>query len=157
MFSIIKVNGYIYQNADETSIPNLPDDFAGWLSLAKETVRWMAGQKIFAALSNDPTKRSTALTKSIALIVKVISTIISQNNLTFDTTALTANELTIWNTLLALATNGYSDSPLTATSVTTIQNELTWYQDQLTALDALTTIDEVKDYLSGLNGNGLFS
>jgi len=156
LLKIVKYNNLIYQNADTETISNFPSDFASLQSIALETVRWLAGQKIFAKLSNDPTKRNTALTKSITLVVKVISTLIAQNNLTFDTTALTANELTIWNTLLALANNGYSDSPLTAQSVTTIQDTLTWYQDQVTTINGFTEADQILDYLANIDISGLF-
>lgn len=149
----LKINDIIYQNIEyDSNNPLFPTTLADWQDVARETARWLAGYKIFQVLgNNDPTKSNAAVTKSVVLLAKVISNLISANDLTFDTTTLTTNETSIWTNLLSLADNGYADSQLTLTALNSIDSSLKWYEDTITNIDNATTIDEVIDILASID------
>ena len=159
MISIIKLGNAIYENIEpyyidpETNqqVWNIPQDFTALQLAVIDTLGWIVGQRIFRAAQNDITKRHAAITKTHVLLAKVIDTLITTNNLSFDpVTQLTTNEQTIWNNLLLLAADGYCDSQLTSNLSQVIKDQLSWYATEVTNVQNMTTVDELVSYLETL-------
>ncbi len=151
MIKTIKVGDLVYQGIepyyiDENSnkqwnIPNTPDTLK---PVILDTLAWIVSQKIQNAIGGQ-NKVNTSASKSVVLLAKLI------NTLKPDTTKLTDNEKTIYNDMITLADNGYSDSNLLKQSFDAIKNALTNYTNHLKEIEGLTTIDDMIKFLENLS------
>ncbi len=150
MIKIIKIGDLVYQNIepyyiDENNqkhwnIPNTPDALK---SVIEDTLAWLTSQKIQNAIGGQ-SKVNTSASKSVVLLAKLI------NTLNPDTTKLTDNEQAIYQDMLTLADNGYSDSNLLKQSFDNIKTALTNYNNLMNELQSLTTVDDMIKFLEDL-------
>ena len=151
MIKIIKIGDLVYQNIEPYStdengnkhwnIPNTPDTLKFAI---EDTLAWLTSQKIQNAIGGQ-NKVNTSASKSVVLLAKLI------NTLNPDTTKLTDNEKAIYNDMLTLADNGYSDSNLLKQSFDAIKDALINYTNQLKEIEGLTTIDDMIKFLENLS------
>lgn len=151
MIKIIKIGDLIYQNIEpyyidengnkQWNIPNTTDTLK---SAIEDTLTWITSQKIQNTIGGQ-NKVNTSASKSVVLLAKLVNTIKP------DTTKLTDNEKAIYNDMLTLANNGYSDSNLLKQSFDAIKYALTNYTNKLKEIEGLTTIDDMIKFLENLS------
>ncbi len=139
MIRLIKIGNLIYQNIEPKhkdeqgneiwNIPNNPENLKNCLI---DTLGWIVSQNIVKTIG-DANKKDASTTKAIVLLAKLV------NTLNPDTSKLTENEKNAYEKFLALADAGYSDSTLLNEALATVQEQLQWYAQKLSELNAIDT------------------
>jgi len=140
----LKVDSDILVNTQikTTNNPELPgiyitDDLDTFKQYAVDTINWVIGQEVLNALNKEFTKLSTANSKAIALLAKLI------NTLNPDTTVLSETEKDIFDQLLRLADNGYSDSRLLKNTLEIVSKNIAKYIPLIAEVNKASTINDV--------------
>ncbi len=141
MIKVLKVGNYVYQNIDVivaaedgSAVRNslIPEDPKKLRACIADTLGWKVGNNILKTIG-DANKKDASTTKAIVLLTKLI------NTLNPDTSKLTENEKSAYEKLLALADAGYSDSTLLNEALAAVQEQLQWYAQKLSELNAIDT------------------
>ena len=133
---ILKENGFIRKNFEEGGW-NVPTDLEEFKTLAVDTINWQIGDNIKKTLGNTQTNLSASNAKAIALSVKVISSL----NPNLD--SLTELEKDSWSKLVLLEQNGYADSQMLNTSISSVSEFIAKGTDKATRVSSATTHEEV--------------
>ncbi len=139
MIKLIKIDDLIYQNIEPKFIDvngnevwNIPTDPEDLKNCLMDTIGWIVSQNIVKTIG-DANKKDASTTKAIVLLAKLVST------LNPDTSRLTENEKSAYEKLLTLANAGYSDSTLLNEALAAVQQQLSWYAQKLSELNAIDT------------------
>ncbi len=138
MIKVIKIENQVYENlmpyyeSEGQKVWNIPDEPATLKSCLIDTLGWVVSRNIVKAIG-DANKKDASTTKAITLLAKLI------NTLNPDTSKLTENEKSAYEKLLALADAGYSDSTLLNEALEAVQQQLSWYAQKLSELNAIDT------------------
>ncbi len=150
MIKLIKIGDLIYQGFQEKSIDengneiwNIPTDVEAFRKITINTINWWAGDKV-KKQTGDFTKMSTANSKAIVLIGKLLAT------LNPDDSKLTDLEKSAWDKLNTFATNGYADSELLNNSLTAVSDYVVKGGDLIDKALKATTLDELISVLNEL-------
>lgn len=151
MIKIIKLGDLIHQNIEEKIIDkngnevwSIPTDLTELKQIAVDTVNWVIGNKVKKAFNNNQTALSSANSKAITLLAKLIST------LNPDISTLTELEKLAYDKIVASANSGYADSQLLNSSLDVVAVNLQVGGKAIADIQNATTIDEVIAVLNSL-------
>ena len=151
MIKIIKLGELIHQGIEPKTTDDsgythwaIPDTVETLLPVVLDTINWWVGDRVKRVMG-DMTKLSAANSKAIALLVKLVA------GLNPDTSALSANEKSAYDALLALANSGYSDSELLVGSIGAVQQYIQRGNDAAQRAMAAKSVDALIDVLNTLD------
>jgi len=139
----IKKDNLIYTNIEDKTVVdgqeiwNIPQDLKEFKTMAIDTINWQIGDSVKNALGKSQTNLSASNAKGIALLAKVISSL----NPNLDN--LTELEKDSWNKLVILAENGYADSQMLNTSITSVMEYIQKGTGKITRVVSAKTHEEV--------------
>ncbi len=139
MIRLLKVGNVIYENTapyyineNGQKVWNIPSNPENLKNCLIDTLGWVVSQNIVKTIG-DANKKDASTTKAIVLLAKLV------NTLNPDTSKLTENEKNAYEKLLALGGIGYSDSALLNEALEAVQDQLQWYAQKLSELNAIDT------------------
>jgi len=145
----LKIKGDVLTNvniktADDPELPGIfvTDDLDLFKQYAIDTINWVIGQEVLNTVSKEFAKLSTANSKAIVLLAKLI------NTLGPDTTVLTETEKSIFDHLLTLADEGYSDSRLLKNTLKVVSENIARYTPLITEVNEAKSINSVISVLA---------
>ena len=148
MIKYIKLQNTIHQNVepfiideDGNEIWNIPNDFQELQQATIDTFHWLIGYEVKQGLGSEFTKMSAWSSKAIVLLAKQIQSL-------NPTATLTAKEQSAFNSLVALADNGYADSELLNNAFNVLDNSFTKYTPLIQQSTTATTVDKLITLLS---------
>ena len=139
MIRVFKLGNQIYENLmpyhineEGQKVWNIPSDPTTLKNCLTDTLGWVVSRNIVEAIG-DANKKDASTTKAITLLAKLV------NTLDPDTSILTENEKNAYEKLLALASAGYSDSTLLNEALQAVTEQLQWYAEKISELNAIDT------------------
>lgn len=148
MIKYIKLQDTIYQNiepfiTDEDGAErwNIPNDFQELQQATIDTFHWLIGYEVKQGLGSEFAKMSAWNSKAVVLLAKQVQSL-------NPTATLTAKEQSAYDSLIALADNGYADSSLLNGSFGLLDTSFATYNPLIQEAVNAATIEELVVLLS---------
>jgi len=116
----MKIGNIVHSNMPmvEDNVWNVPEDLYAFKQVAIDTVNWKIGKDVKKSTGNLTNNMSAANAKAIVLLVKIVDAI------GFDDSILTELEKSAFDEMTTLAENGYADSNMLVTSITSVSENI---------------------------------
>ena len=148
MIKFIKLQDMIHQNIEPFVVDeegneawNIPNDFQELQQAAIDTFHWLIGYEVKQGLGSEFAKMSAWNSKAIVLLAKQIQSL-------NPTATLTTKEQSAFDSLIALADNGYADSMLLNDAFSVLDTSFAKYTPLIQQASTATTVDELITLLS---------
>ena len=144
MIKELKVGNTIYTNyMEKTTAENgeivwhIPTNLTKFREVCLDTIKWQIGNNVKLSVKREM-NLSVVNSKAIALVVKVL------DNMHPDfSSGYTDLEKNNWQRIVALSSNGYSDSELLNNTLKVISESLALGTEKMVAISEASTIDEM--------------
>ena len=116
----IKIGNIVHSNMPivEDDEWNVPEDLEDFKQIAIDTVNWKIGKNVKKSTGNLTNNMSASNAKAIVLLTKIV------NAIGFDDSILTELEKSAFNKMTTLAENGYADSNMLVTSISSVSENI---------------------------------